>query len=436
MTTLAEVQLWGRTIGAVALEDGNAYAAFQYDPAFAQSGIEVSPLTLPLSDQVYIFSQLPQKTFRGLPGLLADSLPDRFGDALIDAWLATQGRAAGSFNAVERLCYTGARGMGALEFVPSIGPKQKRAEKIEIDALVRLASEVLTQRGNLKATFARQGKAAALNDILRVGTSAGGARAKAVIAWNRLTNEVRSGQIAAGTGFDYWLLKFDGVAGNKDKELEDPKGYGAIEYAYFLMARAAGVTMNECRLLEENGRRHFMTRRFDRLEGGEKLHMQSLGALAHFDFNNAGAYAYEQALLVIRQLNLPMGAVEEQFRRMAFNIIARNQDDHVKNIAFLMDKAGQWSLSPAFDVTYSYNPAGAWTARHQMAMNGKRDEFTMSDFRACAKSAMMKRGRAEAIVEQVRGAVTQWPAFAEQAQVMETWREMIQRNLHLDLPSR
>ena len=436
MTTLAEVQLWGRTIGAVALEDGNAYAAFQYDPAFAQSGIEVSPITLPLSDQVYVFSQLPQKTFRGLPGLLADSLPDRFGDALIDAWLATQGRAPGSFNAVERLCYTGARGMGALEFVPSIGPKQKRAEKIEVDALVRLASEILTQRRNLKATFARQGKAAALNDILRVGTSAGGARAKAVIAWNRLTNEVRSGQIAAGAGFDYWLLKFDGVAGNKDKELEDPKGYGAIEYAYFLMARAAGVTMSECRLLEENGRRHFMTRRFDRLEGGEKLHMQSLGALAHFDFNNAGAYAYEQALLIMRQLNLPMEAVEEQFRRMAFNIIARNQDDHVKNIAFLMDKAGQWSLSPAFDVTYSYNPAGAWTARHQMTMNGKRDGFTMADFRACAKSAMMKRGRAEAIVEQVRAAVTKWPEFAEQAQVMDAWRKVIQRNLRLDLPSR
>jgi serine/threonine-protein kinase HipA len=275
-----------------------------------------------------------------------------------------------------------------------------------------------------------------LNDILRVGTSAGGARAKAVIAWNRLTNEVRSGQIAAGAGFDYWLLKFDGVAGNKDKELEDPKGYGAIEYAYFLMARASGVTMNECRLLEENGRRHFMTRRFDRLEGGEKLHMQSLGALAHFDFNNAGAYAYEQAFLVMRQLNLPMEAVEEQFRRMAFNIIARNQDDHVKNIAFLMDKAGQWSLSPAFDVTYSYNPAGAWTARHQMTMSGKRDGFVMADFRVCAKSALMKRGRAEAIVEQVRSAVTQWSAFAEQAQVMDGWRKVIQSNLRLDLPAR
>jgi len=386
-----------------------------------------------LSDRVYVFPALPQRTFHGLPGLLADSLPDRFGNALIDAWLATQGRTSESFNAVERLCYTGARGMGALEFAPSIGPKPKSAKKIEIDALVKLASEVLTHRRSLKATFASEKRKAALSDILRVGTSAGGARAKAIIAWNRETNEVRSGQVEAGKGFDYWLLKFDGVTGNKDKELEDPKGYGAIEYAYFLMAKAAGVDMSECRLLEEGGRRHFMTRRFDRLAGGEKLHMQSLCALAHFDFNHAGAYSYEQALLTIRQLNLPMAAVEEQFRRMAFNIIARNQDDHVKNIAFLMDKTGHWSLTPAFDVTYSYNPSGDWTATHQMTMNGKRDGFTLADFRACAKSAVMKRGRAEAIVEEVRAAVSKWPDYAEQAQVMKDRRKQIQQALRLDL---
>jgi len=432
--TLAEVKLWGRAIGAVSLQDGASVAAFQYDPAFAQSGIEVSPITMPLGDRVHVFSDLPQKTFHGLPGLLADSLPDRFGNALIDAWLATQGRTSESFNAVERLCYTGARGMGALEFAPAMGPKPQRAKKIEIDALVKLASEVLSQRKNLKTTFATEPGKSALNDILRVGTSAGGARAKAVIAWNPDTNEVRSGQIAAESGFGYWLLKFDGVTGNKDKELEDPKGYGAIEYAYSLMARAAGVNMSGCRLLEENGRRHFMSRRFDRLEGGEKLHMQSLCALAHFDFNHAGAYAYEQAFLTIRQLNLPMEAVVEQFRRMTFNIIARNQDDHVKNIAFLMDKSGRWSLAPAFDVTYSYNPTGIWTASHQMTMNGKRDGFTLTDFRACAKSAMMKRGRAEAIVEEVRAAVAKWPDYAEQAQVTSDWRKQIQRNHRLNFP--
>jgi serine/threonine-protein kinase HipA len=248
-----------------------------------------------------------------------------------------------------------------------------------------------------------------------------------VIAWNRATNEVRSGQIVAGEGFDYWLLKFDGVEGNKDKEMEDPKGYGAVEYAYHLMAKAAGILMSECRLLEENGRRHFMTRRFDRLAGGEKLHMQSLGALAHFDFNQAGAYAYEQALLTIRQLKLPMAAVEEQFRRMVFNIVARNQDDHVKNIAFLMNKQGEWSLAPAFDVTYSCNPSGSWTATHQMTLNGKRDGFTLEDFEACATAALMKRGRAKQLIQQVEMAVKRWPEFAAEARLPGEWRDKIQK---------
>ncbi|MEO6078370.1 MAG: HipA domain-containing protein [Steroidobacteraceae bacterium] len=423
---IAEVQLWGRTIGAVSLEAGREVAAFQYTPDFAASGIELSPLMMPLNERVYEFPALQRLTFHGLPGLLADSLPDKFGNALIDAWLATQGRTPESFNAVERLCYIGKRGMGALEFAPVQGPKARTTTKVEIDALVRLAGEVLTHRSNLQGHFHEPGKEQALRDILSVGTSAGGARAKAVIAWNRATNEVRSGQIAAGEGFEYWLLKFDGVAGNKDKELEDPQGYGAIEYAYHLMAKAAGITMSECRLLEENGRRHFMTRRFDRLAGGEKLHMQSLGALAHFDFNQAGAYGYEQALLTVRQLELPMASVEEQFRRMVFNIVARNQDDHVKNIAFLMNKRGEWSLAPAFDVTYSYNPSGSWTATHQMTLNGKRDEFKREDFVLCAKSAVMKRGRAETIIEEVQAAVQRWPEFAAAARLGDEWRERIQ----------
>ncbi len=431
---IAEVVLWGRTIGAVTMEAGDRVAAFQYDPAFARSGIEISPLTMPLSERVYTFPALPYITFHGLPGLLADSLPDRFGNALINAWLATQGRTPESFNAVERLCYTGARGMGALEFVPALGPKSRTAAKVEIDALVQLASEVLTHRHELKASFKGTARQKALNDILLVGTSAGGARAKATIAWNPQTNEVRAGQIATGDGFEYWLLKFDGVAGNKDKELEDPKGYGAIEYAYHLMARAAGISMSDCRLLEENGRRHFMTRRFDRLAGGAKLHMQSLCALAHFDFNQAGAYAYEQALLTIRQLKLPMAAVEEQFRRMVFNVVARNQDDHVKNIAFLMDKQGEWQLAPAFDVTYSHNPAGAWTATHQMTLNGKRDGFALADFEACAKVAVMKRGRAGAIIEKVLAAVQCWPDFAARAGLTDDYRDRIQRTHRLLFP--
>lgn len=429
---IARVQLWGRTIGAVSLAQGGEIAAFQYDPAFAASGIEIAPLVMPLSERTYAFPALPRDTFHGLPGLLADSLPDRFGNALIDAWLATQGRSAESFDAVERLCYTGARGMGALEFYPALGPKPRESTRIEVDALVRLAGEVLTHRSDVQGHFHEAGKEKLLRDILQVGTSAGGARAKAVIAWNRETNEVRSGQIAAGDGFDDWLLKFDGVAGNKDKELDDPKGYGAIEFAYYLMAQACGISMSECRLLEENGRRHFMTRRFDRFAGGEKLHMQSLGALAHFDFNQAGAYSYEQALLTIRQLKLPMAAVEEQFRRMVFNIVARNQDDHVKNIAFLMDKQGAWSLAPAFDVTYSFNPSGSWTATHQMTLNAKRDAFTLADFEACAKAALMKRGRAAAIVEEVQTAVKRWPEFSAAAQLSDEWQETIRKNHRLD----
>ena len=433
---IAKVQLWGRTIGAVSLEEGREVAVFQYDPDFARSGIELSPLVMPLREQVYQFPALPRNTFHGLPGMLADVLPDKFGNALIDAWLATQGRTPESFHAVERLCYTGTRGMGALEFAPTLGPKPGKAAKIKVDALVRLASEVLTHRGDLQGHFHTGAQERALRDILRVGTSAGGARAKAVIAWNRKTNEVRSGQIAAGEGFDYWLLKFDGVAGNKDKELEDPKGYGAIEYAYHLMSKAAGITMSECRLLEENGRRHFMTRRFDRLTGGGKLHMQSLCARAHYDFQQAGAYSYEQALLAIRRLKLPMAAVEEQFRRMAFNIVSRNQDDHVKNIAFLMNQSGKWSLAPAFDVTYSYNPSGSWTSTHQMTLNGKRDGFTMEDFEACAKSALMKRGRAAAIIAEVQAAVRRWPEFAAEARLDDERRDKIHKTHRLEFPKK
>lgn len=430
---IAKVNLWGRTIGAVLLEEGRDTAAFQYDAEFARSGIQLSPLMMPLSERVYEFPALPKATFHGLPGMLADSLPDKFGNLLIDAWLATQGRGSSSFSAVERLCYTGNRGTGALEFSPVLGPKERKSSKMDIDALVQLASEVLTHRHRLHEHFDEDRKADALRAILRVGTSAGGARAKAVIAWNRQTHEVRSGQIPAGDGFEYWLLKFDGVSGNKDKEIEDPKGYGAIEYAYYLMAKAAGITMSECCLLEENDRRHFMTRRFDRLAGGKKLHMQSLCALAHFDFNQAGAYSYEQALLTLRQLNLPMATIEEQFRRMAFNIIARNQDDHVKNISFLMNQQGEWSLAPAYDITYSYNPSGAWTATHQMTLNGKRDRFSHQDFDACAQSALMKRGRAASILTEVLAAVRDWRNFATQAKIPDDWQKMIQNSHRLEL---
>lgn len=426
MTTIAEVRLWGRRIGAVALEDGADTAAFEYAPEFAESGIEVAPLTLPLSRQIYRFPELSRATFYGLPGLLADSLPDKFGHVVIDAWLARQGRAPESFNAVERLCYTGDRGMGALEYRPAIGPKRSESRQLHVDQLVELASEILTRRNELNVSFDGESRERAMADILQVGTSAGGARAKAVIAWNPDTNEVRSGQVKTGKGFQYWVLKFDGVSGNRDKELEDPRGYGAIEYAYSCMAKDAGITMSECRLFEENHRRHFMARRFDRLEGGGKLHMQSLCALAHYDYNLAGAYSYEQALQVMRRLGLPADDMEELFRRMVFNVIARNQDDHVKNIAFLMDKEGRWSLSPAFDVTYSFNPAGAWTSVHQMSINGKRDRFTLDDFHACAGAASLKRGRVEKIVGEVKQAVMRWGEYADDAGIDTRQRAQIE----------
>jgi serine/threonine-protein kinase HipA len=436
VATVAEVLLWGRTIGAVSLEEGAGIAAFQYDPAFLASGIELSPIVMPLSPRVYQFPSLPRVSFHGLPGLLADSLPDRFGNALIDAWLATQGRRPESFNAIERLCYIGVRGMGAIEFAPAKGPPSRGSAKVRLDELVKLASQVLTHRASLQVSFAPDRRHDGLQEILRVGTSAGGARAKAIVAWNRDTNEVRSGQVKGPPGFDYWLLKFDGVSANRDKELEDPKGYTVIEYAYALMAADAHIEMSECRLLEEHGRRHFMTRRFDRLSDGGKLHMQSLAALAHFDFNSAGAYSYEQAFDVIKRLGLSMRAREQQFRRMIFNVVARNQDDHVKNIAFLMDKAGAWSLSPAFDVTYAYNPTGLWTNRHQMMINGKTDGFTLQDFKEVAQVAGLKRGRSEIILAEVMGTVKEWPRYAKKAGVPDSQRDKIARTLRLTFDRR
>ncbi len=415
MSTLATVRLWGRPIGGVLLEDDTDTAVFEYEPEFARSRIEIAPLTMPLRPgERYAFPTLARETFRGLPGLLADSLPDRYGNALIDAWLAAQGRSPESFNVVERLCYIGTRGMGALEFEPALGPAVSATHALQIDALVELASEILSQRGHLRASLADPQRAVTMQAILEVGTSAGGARAKAVIAWNPETNEVRSGQVNAGPGFQQWLLKFDGVSGNRDKELEDPLGFGVVEYAYALMAREAGIVMSPCRLLEENGRRHFMTRRFDRLEGDAKLHMQTLGSIAHFDYNQAGAHSYEQALLVIRRLGLSMDAVEQQFRRMTFNVVARNQDDHVKNIAFLMEQDGRWRLAPAYDLTHAYQPDGRWTSQHQMTINGKRDGFTLADLRAIAEVASMKRGRAETIVGEVTEVVVRWAEFAEE----------------------
>lgn len=429
--TTAEVWLWGRRIGAVTLPANDRFATFEYAPDFAASGIEVSPVTMPLGRQLYRFPSLPPVSFHGLPGLLADSLPDKYGNALIDAWLATQGRLPSDFNAVERLCYTGARGMGALEFRPADGPNFTVSEKIEIEELTKLASEVLSHRAELNVTFASQDKAEALREILRVGTSAAGARAKAIIAWNPVTNEVRSGQVTAPDGFEYWLIKFDGVANNKDRELADPQGFGAIEYAYSQMALDAGISMTPCRLFEEGGRRHFMTQRFDRSPDGDKLHMQSLAALAHLDFNDPRANSYEQAFVAMRALALPQSQITQQFRRMIFNIVGRNQDDHVKNIAFLMDRRGKWNLSPAFDIGYSYNPDGDWTSQHQMSVNFKRDGFTLDDLIAAGRSADVSAREVKTILAEVTESVSRWREFAKEADVKPTFVENIAKTVRL-----
>ena len=421
--TAAEVFLWGTKIGTVIFDRDTGLGSFEYDPVFLTSGIEVAPIAMPLSRRVYTFPELARHSFHGLPGLLADSLPDKFGNAVIDAWLRSQGRSPSSFDPVERLCYTGSRGMGALEYVPALGPGAAEADSIQIDRLVELASEILRSREDMHASISDH----AMQEIIRVGTSAGGARAKAVIAWNEKTGDIRSGQIDAGKGYEYWLIKFDGVDRNGDKEGEDVPQYTRIEYAYYLMAKNAGILMNECRLFEESGRYHFMTRRFDRDPvTGAKYHMQSLGGMAHFDFNLPGAYSYEQAAEVKRRLRLTNTEISQFFRRMVFNVLMRNQDDHVKNISFLMDRRGQWRLAPAYDMTYAYNPDGMWTGTHQMSVNGKRDDISIQDLLLSARSMGIKKAEAERIITEIQYSRGNWMKFAEDAAIQENAADQIQ----------
>lgn len=415
--TDARVILWGRDIGAVSWLDDREIGVFQYVPEFVDSGIEVAPLMMPLREAPYEFPALPRDAFKGLPGMLADSLPDRYGNLLINAWLAQQGRTPESFNPVERLCYTGARGMGAVEFKPALFGRANQSNELEIAELVGLANKILDERSSFEGWLCGADDAKVIEDIFRIGTSAGGARAKAILAWNEESGEFRSGQVPNDDKFTYWLMKFDGIEGNKDKEIAYPQGYGLIEYAYYHMAVDAGIEMSVCRLHREGGRAHFMTKRFDRTDEGNKLHMQSLSAMMHFDFNQADAYSYEQALQTIRRIDMSVADVEQQFRRAVFNVIARNHDDHVKNIAYLMNKAGQWRLSPAFDIAYSYNPNGAWTSRHQMSVNGKRDGFEINDLLALGKSAAIKPARARDIIDAVVESVRKWPEFADTAGV-------------------
>lgn len=408
---VATVKLWGKSVGAVALDE-KGIANFEYEKKFIKEKLEIAPLMMPLNeDQIYSFPMLGRETFKGLPGLLADSLPDAFGNKLIDAWLAREGRNKSDFSSIERLCYTGQRGMGALEFSPTIRKTGKLTSvPIEVGEMVKFANKVLGVRENFQVEIGANAKKnkEALETIISVGTSAGGARPKAVIAYNKNSGEVRSGQLQAPEGFEHWLLKFDGVS-KAQLGLNDPLGFGKIEYTYYQMAEKAGIEMSECKLLKENGRTHFMTKRFDRV-GTEKLHIQTLCAIAHFDYNDAGAFSYEQAFQIIKQLNLPHEQTLQLYRRMVFNIVARNQDDHTKNISFIMNKAGEWALSPAYDITFAYDQANPWMSAHQMTVNGKRDEFVLQDLEIVAKSTGIKNWKL--IIEEVKEAVDQWKQLA------------------------
>ena len=424
MNEAVEVLLWGRRIGVASRLDGVPYASFAYEPDFRDSGLEPSPLMMPVGMGVYSFPNLAPVSFHGLPGLLADSVPDKFGNAVLGAWLKSQGRLPESLTPIERLCYTGVRGMGALEYRPALFDNEDESESLRVDALAELANEILRQRTEAVAELVLDMKR--YSSILKVGSSAGGARAKALIGWNEATGEVRSGQVTLPEGFGYWLIKFDGLTGNGDKEGDDKWGYGRVEYAYYLMARAAGIEMTECRLWNK---RHFMTRRFDRLSDGGKLHAQTLGAIAHLDFNDPTAYSYEQAFRVTRRVVNDARAYEQLFRRMAFNVLAWNCDDHVKNIAYLMDRSGEWFLAPAYDECHAYNPEGDWTSRHQMSVNGKRIGIIDDDILACARFANMRERKARAVLDEVKEAVRAWPRFAAEAEVPDEFVDAISRRI-------
>jgi len=421
-TRAIEVKVWGQSVGAVALDPESGYYAFQYTPGWRRSGIELSPLTMPLTarQEVFVFPALPE-SYKRLPAMLSDALPDDFGNALIDSWMATHGVAKASITPLDRLAYMGKRGMGALEFSPARGTQRESAQPLAMQQLVEVARNVV--HGVLAGDAHAK---AAIANIIRVGTSAGGARAKAVVAWNPQTHELRSGQFDVAPGFEHWLLKFDGVG--KDFELGTSGGYGLIEYAYSLMARSAGIALAECRLLEENGRAHFMTRRFDR-DGNVKHHVQSLCAMAHLDYKQRETHAYEQLFLTIDQLALEAASSVQAFRRMAFNVMARNCDDHAKNFGFILRQGQTWQLAPAYDVTHAHNPQGEWTAHHLMSVNGKFDHITRNDLLTVA--ARFSIPHAGPILNEVAAALRRWPDFAAQAQLPEERIQEIERDFQI-----
>lgn len=408
MNDTAEVYLWGTRIGIIHQDISKAYATFEYDFDFVNSGIEVSPLRMPLGKNIYEFPALAGEPFYGMPGLVADSLPDRFGNAVIEQWLMSLGKSLTDFTAIDRLCYTGKRGMGALEYVPASTDMKDIDENIDVHEMVKFASDILSKREGISL---KANDNLTYSQLVQVGSSAGGARAKALIAWNENTNEVRSGQMQLGSGYDYWLMKFDNVSKNGDHGLEDEPEYTLIEYAYYLMAQSCGITMNECRIYNSEGDHHFMTKRFDGVNG-KKLHMQSLGALAHISYQEPGICGYELAAMYMKELGLSYKEIEQFYRRMVFNCLAVNQDDHVKNISFIMDRNGKWTLSPAYDITFSYNPTNKWLRAHQMTVNGKTVEIRLSDLLAAGAKMGIKERRCKDIISEIGALVSDFAAYA------------------------
>jgi len=417
MITTAFVKIWGKTIGAVAWDSAQQLGFFEYDKNFIASGYELSPLKMPLSNTIYSFPELqpqrnsPFNTFKGLPSLLADVLPDNYGNQLINVWLAQQGRPENSMNPVEQLCFIGTRGMGALEFEPQNYNTQHNTFKVEVDELVGIAQQMMDNRNNFKVNV-KQNQQNAIKQIITIGTSAGGARPKAVIAYNPKTGAVRSGQTKVPNDFEHWLIKLDGVS---DVQLGSSKGYGRVEMAYYFMAKACGINMMPCKLLEENGRAHFMTKRFDRDHGNTKHHLQTFCAIKHYDFNEVNSFSYEQLFETMRALKLPYSAAEEMYRRMVFNVIAKNCDDHTKNFSFILKQNEKWALAPAYDVCHAYRPDSLWVSQHALSINGKRKDITLNDLLTVGKSMSIKK--AKDIVNHINEQIVQWPKFAKQAGV-------------------
>ena len=421
MNTTAEVYLWETRIGIIHQDIDKPYAAFEYDTDFLKSGIELSPIMMPLGGNIYEFPLLSGEPFYGMPGLVADSLPDTFGNKVIEQWLSSQGKSISEFTAIDRLCYTGKRGMGALEYVPASSELVDINENINVTEMVKFASDVLNQHERI--TINAQ-EALTYSQLVQVGSSAGGARAKALIAWNKKTNEIKSGQLVLDKDYDYWLMKFDNVSKNGDHGLEDVPEYTLIEYAYYKMAIDAGIEMNESRIYSNADENHFMTKRFDRI-GGKKLHMQSLGAITHISYKEPRICSYEMAAEYMREMHLPMKDIEQFFSRMVFNCIAVNQDDHVKNISFIMNRNGNWKLSPAYDITYSYDVTNKWLSAHQMTVNGKKSNIDLEDLLVAGERMGLKKRKCMDIIIRISSVVSNFERYAEEVKIREkTYRSI------------